>query len=445
MLHNFMLWYYDFDLLRVTTTDTSGMAQHEDDYCGSTLTTSPRSAPSSSSSSSLDLGGILWLEHINLVVGSKELAEYFYLDVRWDWRGTQANRFMWILDSNSSTPKQQQQPRELSVMTTTTNNNNPPSALPAASDWRSPTLMPSVRVWFKHGMVDVWRIRSSFAQLGLDRMAPSSSATTGDDGDGYDDDSDGSCLTVRAPWGNIFHCYSVVAPSLSSAPHEVKGSSSLLLQPKTAASPQKLTNFHSEGGEYGPHMDVRGHPRIRLIEIVCPKMKAPAIARFCQESLRCTVHLVRRETVANVSVGPRVHLVFAEEETTMTGDDDDNANYADAVRAMRVVHLCMYAHDFRGLYMPLSKRNLIWMNPWFLHLDSSCDTYEMAHRSLTLRFKHIVNPSIVMEDDDKDGRSSNMIILELEHETGPPRHGQFMKVPRYNQNSRGETIDTMLG
>lgn len=31
-------------------------------------------------SQTLDLKGILWTEHINLVVGSKSLAEYFYLN-----------------------------------------------------------------------------------------------------------------------------------------------------------------------------------------------------------------------------------------------------------------------------------------------------------------------------------------------------------------------------
>ena len=31
-------------------------------------------------STTLDVKGILWTEHINLVVGSKELAEYFYLN-----------------------------------------------------------------------------------------------------------------------------------------------------------------------------------------------------------------------------------------------------------------------------------------------------------------------------------------------------------------------------
>jgi hypothetical protein len=36
---------------------------------------------SSPISSTLDLQGILWMKHINLVVGRKELAEYFFLDV----------------------------------------------------------------------------------------------------------------------------------------------------------------------------------------------------------------------------------------------------------------------------------------------------------------------------------------------------------------------------
>ena len=107
-------------------------------------------------------------------------------------------------------------------------------------------------------------------------------------------------------------------------------------------------------------------------------------------------------------MGPGVHLVYVE-STDLTDSD---------LQKMKGVHICVYAADFEGLYHRLKDRNLIWTNPRFTHLDS-CDTWEEAVASRTLRFKDIID----LETGEK--------LIELEHETRPLRHGQYLKVPKY--------------
>jgi hypothetical protein len=87
-------------------------------------------------------------------------------------------------------------------------------------------------------------------------------------------------------------------------------------------TPQKMTNLHSDGGAYGPRMAVRGQPGIHFAVIVSPKNKAPAVARFYQDLLGCTVQLVNNDAIAVISVGPGVHLVFAEPSNNV-----DNKTY----------------------------------------------------------------------------------------------------------------------
>ena len=74
----------------------------------------------------------------------------------------------------------------------------------------------------------------------------------------------------------------------------------------------------------------------------------------------------------------------------------------------------------------LSSLNLICTNPRFVHLDT-CNTWEEARDSRTLRFKDVID---LLNNDDGDDNNTNK-ILELEHEVRPLRHGQYMKVPYY--------------
>jgi hypothetical protein len=131
----------------------------------------------------------------------------------------------------------------------------------------------------------------------------------------------------------------------------------------------------------------------------------------------------RRPAAASTIDGPgvcgtRVHLAFVENYST--NDIPSSSYYNDdaAINAicMEGVHICFYAADFQGLYQRLSEKQLIWTNPRFVHLDS-CDTWEEAWASQTLRFKDIID------------LSTGEKILELEHETRPLR--QYLKVPNY--------------
>jgi hypothetical protein len=229
------------------------------------------------------------------------------------------------------------------------------------------------------------------------------------------------CLTIRGPWGNRFHIYSLQDDDDDDKDPPIT---------KETTTPQKMTNLHSEGGAYGAHrMAVRGQAGIRYIELACPKGKATAIARFYREMLGCTVTTTETTTTTTttttqqnnvvvacslVCVGPGVHLCFVEQQ-----DDDDAVEANRDVQAMMEgVHVCFYADDFEGLYGRLLHKNLIWTNPRFVHLDT-CDTWEEAFASRTLRFKDIID----LSTGDK--------IMELEHETRPLRHGQYLKVPKY--------------
>lgn len=124
--------------------------------------------------------------------------------------------------------------------------------------------------------------------------------------------------------------------------------------------------------------------------------------------LGCTTFLSSRQLA--VSVGPGVHLIFVEKDSFSESD------------SMKCVHICIYAQNFKSLYYRLKERNLIWTNPRFTRLDS-CDTWEEAMASRTLRFKDVID----LDTGEK--------LFELEHETRPLRHGQYMKVPYYTSNS----------
>lgn len=301
-------------------------------------------------SQSLDLNGILWTEHINLVVGSKELAEYFYLD------------FLGLTRDAGKSFHVNLGQQQFHLAET----GDAAQRIAGSIGLTVPSL-------------DTLRDRIDAAQEVLKDTQFSIDTNTPD------------CITLTCPWGNRFHVYSVEDDPLTS----------------TLTTPRKMENIHAVGGAYGPHrMAVRGAPGIRYIEIACPPKKSKAVARFYREVIGCTTMETADKAV--VCVGPGVHLVFVESDDLL---DDDT-------RGMQGVHVCFYADDFENLYQKLKARNLIWTNPRFVHLDT-CDTWEEAAASRTLRFKDIID----LETGEK--------ILELEHETRPLRHGQYLKVPRY--------------
>lgn len=223
-------------------------------------------------------------------------------------------------------------------------------------------------------------------------------------------DDEGDVMTITCPWGNTIHLYDI---SIDDKYQPIDDTAS--------QSPQKMVKLHGEGGTYGSHrMSVRGSPGIRFVEIACRVGTADSIAEFYKQVLGC--HATRSKAasndgsdshveVATVCVGPGVHMTFVENEQLSD----------DIVKQMEGVHACIYIPNFRQNYDALKEKDLIWTNPRFTHLDS-CDTWEEAHASRTFRFKDILD----MTTGDK--------LLELEHETRPMMHGQYLKVPKYIPN-----------
>lgn len=306
----------------------------------------------------VDQTGILWLEHINLVVGSKTIAEYFYQDFLGLTRDPEA-RFHCNLGQQQFHLAETGDPAQ--VVTGSIG-----------------LVLPSLKKL--RGRLDDALLQLQETQFKVVADEPNSSH-----------------MTVICPFGNTMHLYDLEA--------EQK-------QTPTIDSPHKMAKLHSSGGQYGyTRMGIRGKPGIRYVEITCPVDTSASIAHFYEAMLGCTVHMSTNNgsSAAVVSAGPGVHIVFRE----------DVGLTKERIEQMKGVHLCIYmAPDFRKLYERLTSHNLIWTNPRFTHLDS-CDTLEDAIASRTLRFKDVT--------DLATGKS----LLELEHETRPSRHGQFMKAPLY--------------
>ena len=314
--------------------------------------------------SSLDLSGIVWLEHINLVVTSKEIAEHFYIDFLGCTRdaGKSFHVNMGQQQFHLAETKPGIPPQKI--------NGSVGLVVPSLDTLRS--RIPKATEVCQN---------TKFAIL--------------------NDDVDNKVITLSCPDGNTFHVYATQDDVTTS----------------TKDTPRKMENLHAEGGSYGPQrMAIRSdNPGIRYIEFACPIGSTAVIAKFYKDMLHCSVQTKTSSSsspTAVVSVGSGVDLVFVERPNISQEDID----------AMEGVHICIYVDGFQQLYQRLSKNDLIWTNPRFVHLDT-CDTWEEAFNSRTLRFKYII-------DVGTEGRNANR-ILELEHETRPLRHGQYLKVPKY--------------
>ena len=310
---------------------------------------------------SLDLGGIVWLEHLNLVVGDMDTAKKFYID------------FLGFTAEREHNPKSNHY-----------NIGQQQFHLAAATDIDSPQ-----RITGSIGLTvpSLQRIRYR-----LDTAKEELKDTLFS----IIEDKDDKMMTVVCPYGNVIHLYDI---SIDDEYHSTLDDST-----------PKMVRLHSEGGEYGAHrMAVRTKPGIRYVEIACRKGTCNSIAEFYEKILECQV--TKTNGTAAICVGPGVHMVYTEHEELSD----------DAIKQMKGVHACIYIKDFEKTHNALKKRDMIWTNPRFTHLDS-CDTWEEAKASRTFRFKDIPD----MNTGEK--------ILELEHETRPMMHGQYMKVPPYVPN-----------
>ena len=311
-----------------------------------------------SSKQSLNTGGIVWLEHLNLVVGDMDIAKKFYIDL-----------LGLSQDDNQKHVNLGQQQFHLDATGDLPNRVTGSVGLAVPSLSRIRDRLPQAKKDLDSSLFDV--------------------LSSGED-----------TMTVSCPWGNTFHLY------------DLESENALIQNTDNAAGDNKMSKFHSRLGVYGDQrMAVRGQPGIRFVEIACPPDTVRCIAHFYEELIGCQVERSDSEKTVSVLVGPGVHFVYVE-----SSELDD-----ESIAQMQTVHACVYIPEFETTYKRLKEKDLIWTNPRFTHLDS-CDTWEEAAACRTFRFKDII-----------DARTG-LTVLELEHETRPMTHGQFMKVPRYNPN-----------
>ena len=324
--------------------------------------------------STVDLSGILWMEHLNLIVGDLDQATAFYIDLLGFSRypSTSFHINLGQQQFHLATPKQ--------------------------DDELVHTISGSIGMTVPN------------LQSVIDRIPRAKEALKGTKFEILQCSPEDGYLSLHGPWGNKFHIYDLLYDdSLAQR----------ISTTKSEPSPRKMDNLHDWGGSYGSHrMAVRQQPGIRYIEFACRKGTSRAIGNFYQQVVDCrgihSFETLRRNNLDTksdgiaVSVGPGVHLLFVEHEETRDT----------WMEAMKGIHICIYVQDFHGLYQRLSQEKLIWSNPRFQHLDS-CDTWEQAKRGRTLRFRYVLD----LETKEP--------IYELEHETRPLLHGQYMKPLQY--------------
>lgn len=316
-------------------------------------------------SHSLDMSGIVWLEHLNLVVGDMDVAMKFFVTFLGFSR-----------DSNPKHVNLGQQQFHL-----------------AATGDQAQRITGSIGLTVPSLQNVKDRIPRALTDLEGTLFAIN------------DESDDDKTMSITCPYGNIFNLYDISIDDGYSSTIDA-----------TTQSKHKMVNMHALGGAYGAHrLAVRSQPGIRYVEMACPVSTASSIAGFYQTVLKCnqvmTTTLDGHKECTIVGVGPGVHFVFVE-SSELT---------ARSLERMQGVHACIYIPHFESTYHELKDRGLIWTNPRFTHLDT-CDTWEEAFASRTLRFKDVLD----VETGDK--------VLELEHETRPMSHGQYLKVPNYTPN-----------
>jgi catechol 2,3-dioxygenase-like lactoylglutathione lyase family enzyme len=354
----------------------------------------------------VDLMGIFWLEHINLVVGSSAMAAYFYQDFLGLTRDPTARfhvnlgRQQFHLDEGIS-----------------------PQVICGSIGLVVPSLR-SLRNRLDEATV---RLRETQFRVIADHTTEKN------------DEQQPQFMTISCPFGNIMHIYDLEDGSGSGdAPRRPAASGGDGLDNAQPPCP-KMVQLHARGGPYShaTRMGIHGgQPGIRYIEIASPAGTADKIGHFYKQMLGCQVHHLQargagvadeddhrqeqqQHSVVAVNAGPGVHLIFSEVGSSNDDDDDTTTYHQQRLDQMKGMHICIYAAPvFRELYQRLAAQSLVWTNPRFTHLDR-CDTVDEALAARTLRFKNIVD------------LESGKVLLELEHETRSTRHGQYLKVLSY--------------
>lgn len=157
-------------------------------------------------------------------------------------------------------------------------------------------------------------------------------------------------------------------------------------------------------------------PGIRFVEFIVPRGKAWAAGRFYEQMLGCDVAYSSAEltgggAVAIVCMGPNVHVCMSEGPDG-SGLTDEQAAF------MQGVHIAIYISGFRRVFEEFERRELVWTNPRFVHLDT-CGSWEEARACRQFRFRYVIDPENCEQ------------VIELEHETRALRHFQYRKTVTY--------------
>mmetsp|Transcript_55045 Transcript_55045/g.109422 ORF Transcript_55045/g.109422 Transcript_55045/m.109422 type:complete len:339 (+) Transcript_55045:57-1073(+) len=285
---------------------------------------------------SMELPGIVWLEHINIVVGDRTVAESFYfaaLGCTQDANGIDANIGQQQFHIGSSDP-------------------TAPQVLAGSIGLAMPNL-------------EALRVRLQAAKPQLDGTKF-----------GWEDYQE--LVRVICPWGNTFLIWDCLS--------EVQADSTPIAATSTADGEDlpKMARMHL-GIDSG--MAVRRGPTgadgagVRFVHFRCNN--AHKCAGFYKHVFGSPVHLDSKGSseVAAVAVGPSVHLLFS--------SGPEHVPDADVALASGI-HICIYISNFATAFSTLQCKQLIWTNPRFRHLDQ-CDTYEQAVASRQFRFRSLVD------------------------------------------------------
>jgi hypothetical protein len=198
---------------------------------------------------SLDVPGIVWFEHLNLVVGVEQVAEMFYFGL-----------LGCTPDPNASFHANLgQQQFHLSV--------GKPQVLCGSIGLALPSLV---------------TLRQRLAQYGPLLQKASEHFKVTDFGDS---------IVIIGPWGNTFAIFSID----EKVPTAGSGGETY------------MTRAHAQ---WDKNIAVRGKPGIRYLEFRVPNISA--VAKFYSSNFGCSSFYSRDGKRVAISVGPSCHFVFSE-------------------------------------------------------------------------------------------------------------------------------------
>ena len=335
---------------------------------------------------SLDVGGVLWFEHINMLTGERQLADAYFCGflglVREPGRSWHVN--IGTQQFHLATAPEGQEHLLTGDVGLT---------VPSLDAVRSRAA--TARERFRG---------TAFQFLDHTKCAGTNSS---------------DYARVIDPWGNSY-CL-----------HEAETTATVDDHALSIARP-KMARMHEEL-DRGNSVRALGQPGIRYVRFHARRGTAERIGRFYRDIFGANVRTVEKiagtdgqmmACASIVQVGPSVFFLFYEHRTTdLTAEREARQTGVLAHDAGgEGLHVCIYIAHFRQAFDRLQALGLIWTNPRFALLDT-CDTYAQAHASRQFRFKAIV--------DLETGQP----LLEIEHEVRATRHAQFFKRTHYPAGS----------